>query len=119
VDSCLRRNDSGRNNDHPRDINQRSPVFSDPVEALLYYLPTKWISANGMGFCMLFSGTGEFDSFNAMAGTLVLQSSHAAAGSKTLATAHAAAQEASPQGTPPPTQYLPIVARSSSPCNGQ
>lgn len=42
-------------------------------EALGYHLPTKWISADGRTLWMIFSSTGELDSFNLIEGTLILK----------------------------------------------
>jgi len=41
--------------------------------ALIYSLPTKWISADGKTMWMVFSSTGELDSFNLIKATLTLK----------------------------------------------
>jgi hypothetical protein len=42
-------------------------------EALLYVLPTKWMSADGKTMWCIFSGRGIFDSFNLVRATLTLK----------------------------------------------
>jgi hypothetical protein len=42
-------------------------------DALLYALPTKWISADGTTLWCVFSSTGDLDSFNLLQATLLLE----------------------------------------------
>jgi hypothetical protein len=41
-------------------------------EALIYALPTKWMSSDGKTFWMVFSSTGKLDSFNLIKGSLIV-----------------------------------------------
>ncbi len=47
--------------------------FGDSGETLGYHLPTKWISGDGKTLWLVFSSTGELDSFNLVKGTLTLK----------------------------------------------
>ena len=42
-------------------------------EALVYSLPTEWISADGREIWCVFSSTGKLDSFNLLRGVLTLE----------------------------------------------
>jgi len=86
-------------------------------EALLYYVPTKWISADGAAFCLIFSGTGEFDSFNILKGVFSL--SAAQSREITTPTANRVESVALAAGALTPEAYLPLVSRGSGPCFGQ
>jgi len=44
-------------------------------EALVYAMPTKWLSPDGKTFWMVFSSTGKLDSFNLITGSFILKPS--------------------------------------------
>ncbi len=88
----------------------------DPEFKFTFVFPQKWMESDGKTMCLIFSGTGDYDSFNVIQGTLALNSSKCSECGGAVLEDKVGESDAVEFETWSDYQFLPLVANVGTPC---